>query len=37
MQQLGNDRGVVRISYYSADDLDRLLDLVIGEARSDFD
>lgn len=37
IQQLGNDRGVVRISYYSADDLDRVLDLVIGKGRSDFD
>jgi ParB family chromosome partitioning protein len=37
IQQLGNDRGVVRISYYSADDLDRVLDLVLGKGRSDFD
>ena len=37
VQQLGNDRGVVRITYYSADDLDRVLDLVIGKGRSDFD
>jgi ParB family chromosome partitioning protein len=37
IQQLGNDRGVVRISYYSTDDLERLLDLVLGKARSDFD
>jgi ParB family chromosome partitioning protein len=37
IQQLGNDRGVVRISYYSSDDLERLLDLVLGSARSDFD
>jgi ParB family chromosome partitioning protein len=37
IQSLGNDRGVVRISYYSADDLDRVLDLVIGKGRSDFD
>jgi ParB family chromosome partitioning protein len=37
LQPLGNDRGVLRISYYSADDLDRLLDLVLGQRRSDFD
>jgi ParB family chromosome partitioning protein len=37
IQQLGNDRGVVRISYYSTDDLERLLDLTLGESRSDFD
>jgi len=37
VQTLGNDRGVVRISFYSADDLERLLDLVLGPLRSDFD
>lgn len=37
IQTLGNDRGVVRISFYSPDDLERLLDLVIGPTRSDFD
>jgi ParB family chromosome partitioning protein len=37
VQPLGNDRGVVRISYYSADDLERVLDLVVGGGRSDFD
>jgi ParB family chromosome partitioning protein len=37
VQTLGNERGVVRISFYSADDLERLLDLVLGPARSDFD
>jgi ParB family chromosome partitioning protein len=37
VQPLGGERGVVRISYYSADDLERLLDLVIGANRSDFD
>jgi ParB family chromosome partitioning protein len=37
IQQLGTDRGVVRISYYGADDLERLLDLVLGKGRSDFD
>ena len=37
VQMLGNDRGVVRITFYSPDDLERLLDLVIGPVRSDFD
>ena len=30
------DRGTVRISFYSADDLDRILDLVLREQRRDF-
>lgn len=37
IQQLGNERGTVRISFYSHDDLERLLDLVIGHTRTDFD
>ena len=37
VQSLGNDRGVVRITFYSADDLERLLDLIVGPVRSDFD
>ncbi|MFL5620386.1 MAG: ParB/RepB/Spo0J family partition protein [Gemmatimonadaceae bacterium] len=37
IQALGNERGVVRINFYSVDDLERLLDLVIGPTRSDFD
>jgi ParB family chromosome partitioning protein len=37
IQALGDDRGMVRISYYSADDLERVLDLVLGAQRSDFD
>jgi ParB family chromosome partitioning protein len=37
VQLQGTDRGVVRISFYSADDLERLLDAVVGPARSDFD
>jgi ParB family chromosome partitioning protein len=37
IQQLGNERGVVRISFYSADDLERVLDIVLGRTRSDFD
>lgn len=37
VQALGNERGVVRISFYSHDDLERVLDIVLGETRSDFD
>ena len=31
VQALGRERGVVRISFYSNDDLDRLMDLVLGK------
>ena len=37
VQMLGSERGVVRITFYSADDLERLLDLMVGPIRSDFD
>jgi ParB family chromosome partitioning protein len=37
VQMLGSERGVVRITFYSADDLERLLDAIVGPARSDFD
>lgn len=37
VQSLSADRGVVRITFYSPDDLERLLDLMIGPVRSDFD
>lgn len=37
VQMLGGDRGVVRITFYSADDLERLLDAIVGSERSDFD
>jgi ParB family transcriptional regulator, chromosome partitioning protein len=37
VQTLGGDRGVLRISFYSPDDLERLLDLMVGPVRSDFD
>jgi ParB family transcriptional regulator, chromosome partitioning protein len=37
VQLLGKDRGVVRITFYSADDLERLLDVIVGPTRSDFD
>jgi ParB family transcriptional regulator, chromosome partitioning protein len=37
VQALGNERGVLRISFFSHDDLERVLELVLGKARSDFD
>jgi ParB family chromosome partitioning protein len=37
IQPLAGERGVVRISFYSPDDLERVLDLVLGKTRSDFD
>jgi len=37
VQMIGNERGVVRITFYSADDLERLLDTIVGPSRSDFD
>jgi hypothetical protein len=37
VQLLGNDRGVLRISFYNPDDLERLLDLIVGPSRSDFE
>lgn len=37
VQMLGGDRGIVKITFYSADDLERLLDAIVGPARSDFD
>jgi ParB family chromosome partitioning protein len=37
VQALGNDRGVLRISFYNPDDLERLLDLIVGPGRSDFE
>lgn len=37
VQSLANERGVVRISFFSHDDLERVLDLVLGTFRSDFD
>jgi len=37
VQMQGNDRGVVRITFYGADDLERLLDAIVGHPRSDFD
>lgn len=37
VQALGNERGVLRISFFSHDDLERVLDIVLGDTRSDFD
>lgn len=37
IQTQGDDRGTVRIAFYSADDLERLLDLLVGTSRSDFE
>lgn len=37
IQQTGDGRGTVRVAFYSADDLERLLDLVLGDERSDFE
>lgn len=33
----GNERGIIRISFYNPDDLERVLDIVLGTNRSDFD
>ena len=32
----GNDRGTLRIQFYSSEDLERLLELIMGSARRDF-
>lgn len=37
VQQLGRDRGMLRISFFSSDDLERLLDLILSKNRNDFD
>jgi ParB family transcriptional regulator, chromosome partitioning protein len=37
IQQSGDGKGTVRLAFYSADDLERLLDLLLGDKRSDFD
>jgi ParB family chromosome partitioning protein len=37
IQQAGDGKGTVRVAFYSADDLERLLDLMLGSTRSDFD
>jgi ParB family chromosome partitioning protein len=33
----GKEKGVLRIGFYSAEDLERLLELILGSKRSDFD
>lgn len=33
----GKEKGVLRISFYSSEDLERLLELLLGQARSDFE
>jgi ParB family transcriptional regulator, chromosome partitioning protein len=37
IQPLSNGRGLVQLAYFSPDDLERLLDLIVGVHRSDFD
>jgi len=37
IQQTAEGKGSVRVAFYSADDLERLLDLMLGSSRSDFD
>lgn len=37
IQQTRAGKGTVRVAFYSADDLERLLDLMLGSTRSDFD
>jgi ParB family transcriptional regulator, chromosome partitioning protein len=33
----GKEKGVLRIGFYSSEDLERLLELILGQARNDFD
>jgi ParB family chromosome partitioning protein len=37
VQATSNERGTIRISFYSHDDLDRVLEAILGTSRSDFD
>lgn len=37
VQSTAGERGVVRIAFYGPDDLERLLDIIVGQTRSDFD
>lgn len=37
IQQAGDGKGSVRVAFYSVDDLERLLDLMLGSTRTDFD
>jgi ParB family chromosome partitioning protein len=36
IQQSTDGKGALRVAFYSADDLERLLDLIVGATRSDF-
>ncbi|MBA3670408.1 MAG: hypothetical protein H0W68_00095 [Gemmatimonadaceae bacterium] len=36
IEQKDAERGIVRIAFYGTDDLDRLLELILGPAPSDF-
>ena len=37
VESLGKERGTVRISFFSPDDLERVMDVILGKERSDFD
>jgi ParB family chromosome partitioning protein len=37
IQQTGDGKGTVRVAFYSADDLERLLDVMLGSRGSDFE
>jgi ParB family chromosome partitioning protein len=37
VQATSNEKGTIRISFYSHDDLDRVLEAILGTSRSDFD
>lgn len=37
VESLGKERGAVRISFFSHDDLERVMEIILGKARSDFD
>jgi ParB family chromosome partitioning protein len=37
LAMIGKEKGVLRIGFYSSEDLERLLDLLLGGKRSDFD
>lgn len=37
IQPLGKDKGVLRISFYGAEDLERLMDIMLGRGHTDFD
>ena len=37
IQATGKDKGAIRIAFYNADDLDRIMEILLGQNRSDFD